>query len=90
MTTSTTLAELDEQQRQLDIASLRRHTAYRRFNLDDHVAAFLRQPAPTICPHCSTPRMTAHHLRDAGNLGPAAAEMRGYCPVLATKRGGTE
>lgn len=45
--------------------------------------------SPHPCPHCSATRLTDHHLRDAGNLGPDAAFLAGYCPVLAARRTAT-
>lgn len=45
--------------------------------------------SPHPCPHCSATRLTDHHLRDAGNLGPDAALVAGYCPVLAARRTST-
>lgn len=41
------------------------------------------------CPHCSSTRLTDHHYRDAGDLGPDAAFLAGYCPVLAARRTAT-
>ena len=45
--------------------------------------------APHACPHCSATRLTAHHFRDAGELGPEAALQAGFCPVLAARRTST-
>lgn len=41
------------------------------------------------CPHCSATRLAAHHLRDAGDLGPDEALAAGYCPILAARRTAT-
>lgn len=41
------------------------------------------------CPHCEQTRLSAHHLRDAGDLGPEEALRLGYCPVLAARRTAT-
>lgn len=38
------------------------------------------------CPWCLSSRISAHHLRDTGDLDPAKAVELGYCPVLAEKR----
>ena len=38
------------------------------------------------CPHCSATRLAAHHLREAGDLGPDEALAAGYCPILAARR----
>jgi len=40
----------------------------------------------TDCPHCDHERPGPHHLRDAGDLPPAAAAAAGYCPELARLR----
>ena len=45
--------------------------------------------APHPCPHCGATRLTDHHLRDAGDLGPEAALVAGYCPTLAARRTST-
>lgn len=45
--------------------------------------------SPHPCPHCSSTRLTDHHYRDAGELGPDAAFLAGYCPVLAARRTAT-
>jgi len=41
--------------------------------------------APRNCPHCGG-RLTAHHLRDTGEIPLADAIAYGYCPTLAAKR----
>lgn len=38
------------------------------------------------CPHCGSSRISAHHLRDTGDLDPATAAELGYCPTLVAKR----
>lgn len=38
------------------------------------------------CPHCDSTRLSAHHLRDTGDLDPAKAVELGYCPTLVEKR----
>lgn len=38
------------------------------------------------CPHCGSSRISAHHLRDTGDLDPALAVELGYCPKLVEKR----
>lgn len=45
-----------------------------------------RVAGPTVCPHCDHERPGPHHLRDAGDLPPAAAAAAGYCPELARLR----
>lgn len=40
------------------------------------------------CPHCDSTRLSAHHLRDTGDLNPADAVRLGYCPTLVAKRNG--
>ena len=49
----------------------------------------LPRTAGMPCQHCSATRLTEHHYRDAGDLGPEDALRLGYCPTLAARRTAT-